>query len=63
MRLVATLGGQVPWSPADVSFDERRAAALSDWLAVVRAQLPNWLYASGHVAEPVSDASRRKLDR
>ncbi|WP_426519616.1 hypothetical protein ACPPVQ_05970 [Diaminobutyricibacter sp. McL0618] len=40
IRLVATLGGRVPWSVRDVSFDQRGAALLSDWLAAVHAQLP-----------------------
>lgn len=44
MRLVATLGGRVAWSPQDVSFDQRGAAVLADWLAIVHAQLPAWLY-------------------
>ncbi|WP_116949230.1 hypothetical protein [Jiangella endophytica] len=44
VRLVATLGGRVAWSPMDVSFDQRGAAVLADWLAVVHAQLPAWLY-------------------
>lgn len=44
IRLVATLGGRVAWSPMDVSFDQRGAAVLADWLAVVHAQLPAWMY-------------------
>ncbi|PZF81591.1 hypothetical protein [Jiangella anatolica] len=44
VRLVATLGGRVAWSPRDVSFDQRGAAVLADWLAIVHAQLPAWLY-------------------
>lgn len=44
VRLVATLGGRVAWSPHDVSFDQRGAAVLADWLAVVHAQLPAWVY-------------------
>lgn len=44
IRLIATLGGRVAWSPMDVSFDERGAAVLADWLAVVHAQLPARLY-------------------
>jgi len=27
-----------------ISFDQRGAAVLLDWLAVVRAPLPDWLY-------------------
>ncbi|SDU26413.1 hypothetical protein [Jiangella alkaliphila] len=44
VRLVATLGGRVAWSPMDVSFDQRGAAVLADWLAIVHAQLPAWVY-------------------
>ncbi|WP_053202939.1 hypothetical protein [Jiangella muralis] len=44
VRLVATLGGRVAWSPHDVSFDQRGAAVLADWLAIVHAQLPASLY-------------------
>ncbi len=28
----------------EIGFDERGAAVLQDWLAVVRRQLPEWLY-------------------
>ncbi|WP_116949398.1 hypothetical protein [Jiangella endophytica] len=44
IRLVATLGGRVAWSPHDVSFDQRGAAVLADWLAIVHARLPASLY-------------------
>ncbi|WP_026874748.1 hypothetical protein [Jiangella gansuensis] len=44
VRLVATLGGRVAWSPHDVSFDQRGAAVLADWLAIVHARLPAWMY-------------------
>ncbi|WP_026874254.1 hypothetical protein [Jiangella gansuensis] len=47
VRLVATLGGRVAWSPLDVSFDQRGAAVLADWLAIVHAQLPAWVYPVG----------------
>jgi len=58
IRLVATLAQvyegdygrqrlrRVPWSVQDISFDERGAAILADWLAIVRAQLPEHLYTS-----------------
>ncbi|TDE12626.1 hypothetical protein [Jiangella asiatica] len=44
IRLVATLAGRTAWSLTDVSFDQRGAAVLADWLAIVHAQLPAWLY-------------------
>ncbi|SDU74884.1 hypothetical protein [Jiangella alkaliphila] len=44
IRLVATLGGRLGWSPLDVSFDQRGAAVLADWLAIVHAQLPASMY-------------------
>jgi len=46
VRLVATLcpATRVPWSVAEIEFDERGAAVLANWLALVRRQLPEWLY-------------------
>ncbi|RIQ11123.1 hypothetical protein [Jiangella rhizosphaerae] len=44
IRLLATLGGRAAWSLLDVSFDQRGAAVLADWLAVVHAQLAASLY-------------------
>ena len=46
VRLVATLcpSVRVAWSVSDVGFDERGAAVLQDWLQIVHAQLPDWIY-------------------
>jgi len=45
VRLIATLSNNgVPWSVSDISFDQRGARILLDWMAVARAQLPEILY-------------------
>jgi hypothetical protein len=45
VRLIATLArAGVPWSVDDISFDQRGARILLDWMAVCRAQLPEELY-------------------
>lgn len=43
VRLVATLCPEtrVPWSVADIRFDERGAAVPQDWLQIVHGQLPD----------------------
>jgi hypothetical protein len=43
VRLVATLcpATRVPWSVAEIEFDERGAAVLADWLVIVRRHCPN----------------------
>jgi hypothetical protein len=44
-RLIATLSiHKTPWSVEEIGFDERGARILLDWLAIVRAQLPEFLY-------------------
>lgn len=63
VRLLATLGRprqqddeyeydaptrRAGWMVSDVSsLDEHGAAVVADWLAIVRAQLPDWLYPGG----------------
>ena len=46
VRLLATLSAdRIDWSVADVTgLDHRGARIVADWLQVVRAQLPEWLY-------------------
>lgn len=44
-RLIATLSiHKTPWSVEEIGFDQRGARILLDWLAIVRAQLPEFLY-------------------
>jgi len=40
LRLVATLGMDVAWSPRDLNLDSRGAAILSDWSRIVVGQAP-----------------------
>ena len=46
VRLLATLSAdRIDWSVADVTgLDHRGARIVADWLQIVRAQLPEWLY-------------------
>lgn len=57
VRLLATLSPTVPvrWYVGDVQgIDRAGAAVLADWLAIVRAQLPDWLYPDANTGNRIA---------